>query len=164
MPDDDPRRNPFEGVTDYFSELNRLRQTGIHGRDPGHEGRERTHASAWVPTTDIFARDGDLVVHVELAGVSPDDVGISFAHGDLTVAGSRRSEAGGDASFYVRERFYGEFRRTITLPEGVGATDIGAVFDNGLVEITVRGAVASGETSRIDVQRRSDGPTRRALG
>ena len=60
MPDDP--KNPFEGVTDFFSELSRMRELGTHGRDQGHEHRQRTHASAWVPATDIFARDQDLVI------------------------------------------------------------------------------------------------------
>ena len=74
MPDNGASRNPFEGITDYFSELNRMRHTGVHGREQGHEDQERTHASAWVPATDIFVRTDDLVIRMELAGVRPDDV------------------------------------------------------------------------------------------
>lgn len=55
------RRNPFEGVTDFFSEMNRMRELGRSGYEHGPEERQRTHATAWVPATDIFARDGDLV-------------------------------------------------------------------------------------------------------
>ena len=53
MPD---RPNPFEGVTDFFSELARMRSVGIRGGgEHGVEAVERTHASAWVPPTDILA-------------------------------------------------------------------------------------------------------------
>ena len=84
-------RNPFEGVTDFFSELARMRSIGIHGgADHGVEAAERTHASAWVPATDILAQGDDLVIRVELAGVDPDDVDLSFSHGVLTVSGTRR--------------------------------------------------------------------------
>ena len=72
MPDSHAPRNPFEGVTDFFTELSRMRDVGTHGREPAHEDRKRTHASAWVPTTDIFAQGDDLVIRVELAGVDPD--------------------------------------------------------------------------------------------
>ena len=56
-------RNPFEGVTDFFSELARMRSIGLRG-GPEHTGEavERTHASAWVPTTDILARGADLLI------------------------------------------------------------------------------------------------------
>ena len=121
MPDSHAPRNPFEGVTDLFTELSRMRDVGTHGREPAHEDRQRTHASAWVPTTDIFAQGDGLVIRVELAGVDPADIDLRFANGVLTVSGDRSPEFGDDAdepTFYVRERFYGEFRRSITLPEG----------------------------------------------
>ena len=142
----DSRRNPFEGVTDFFSEISRMRALGLHGgREHGAQDAERTHASAWVPATDIFARGDDLVIRVELAGVDPEDVDLGFAHGVLTVSGDapngdRRRR---DVEFYVRERFYGEFRRTITLPDGIETSQISAEFDDGLVEITVRAGSAA---------------------
>jgi HSP20 family protein len=165
MPDRPPSANPFEGVTDYFSELNRLRHTGVHGRDLGPEERQRTHASAWVPAADIYARGSDLVIRVELAGVRPDEVNLGFAHGVLTVSGSRGSDVDDVAadSFYVRERFYGQFRRAVTLPEGTTAEAISAEFADGLVEIVVRGGAAAAG-SRIEVRDRSGAPTSRSLG
>lgn len=149
--------NPFEGVTDFFSELHRLRQTGTHGSESGHEGRQRTHGTAWVPATDILAREDDVVLRIELAGVRPEDVNITFSHGVLTVAGERKADlgAGGEDSFYVRERFYGAFRRVMTLPEGTASDAISAEFENGLVEITVRGAARTEEPARIELSRRS---------
>jgi HSP20 family protein len=159
-------RNPFEGVTDYFSELSRIRQTGTHGRDAGPEDRQRTHASAWVPATDILVQGEDLVIRVEVAGVRPEDVNLSFAHGVLTVSGNRRADVQGDSDevFYVRERFYGEFRRVVTLPEGTRPDQINAVFDDGLVEITVKDGASSTSTSRIELRSKSQGATSRSLG
>ena len=166
MPEASASRNPFEGVTDYFSELNRMRHTGAHGREEAMQDRQRTHASAWVPATDIYVRGEDLVINVELAGVSPEDVNLSFANGDLTISGNRRPgvDTESDSSFYVRERFYGEFRRAIRLPDGTEPNQIAAVFDNGLVEITVRGGGSHPGTSRIELQQRSRGATTRSLG
>ena len=161
----DPSRNPFEGVTDYFSELSRMRQLGSHGRDPGPEDRQRTHASAWVPATDIFVREEDLVVLVELAGVPPDSVDLRFSHGVLTVSGSRPTSPGADdAGYYVRERFYGEFRRAVTLPDGTEADQISAVFADGLVEITVEGALEhEPDSARIELRDGSTAPTSRTV-
>ena len=122
MPDSSAHHNPFEGVTDLFTELSRMREVGAHGRETAHEDKQRTHASAWVPTTDIFAQGDRLVIRIELAGVDPQDVDLHFANGVLTVSGTRNGDFGtGDLDepkFYVRERFYGAFRRSITLPEG----------------------------------------------
>jgi HSP20 family protein len=164
MPED--RRNPFEGVTDFFSELSRLREIGARGSEHAHESAQRTHARAWVPATDIFARDADLVIRIDLAGVRPEDVDITFSHDVLTVSGERRTELGtsGEDAFYIRERFHGAFRRAITLPEGIEPGQISAEFDNGLVEITVKGGMAGTEPTRIPLQDRSSEPTSRSLG
>jgi HSP20 family protein len=159
------RRNPFEGVTDFFSELARLRSLGLlGGGEHGIEETERTHASAWVPTTDILALGDDLVILVELAGVDPDDVDLRLTHGVLTVSGTRRRGANDeDADFYIRERFYGEFRRVITLPEGTTADQITAEFDDGLVEITVRDGCTPADSTRIALADRSTGATSRKV-
>ena len=162
----DSPRNPFEGVTDFFSELSRMRSLGVRGgAEAGAEHVERTHASAWVPATDIFARGDDLVVRVELAGVDPAEVDLRFNHGLLTVSGTRGSgfDEGEEVEFYVRERFYGAFRRVITVPEGTDASQISAQIDDGLVEITVRGGVGSPDSTRIALADRSEGPTARPV-
>lgn len=159
-----PHHNPFDGITDLFTEFGRMREVGTRGEAPAAEHRQRTHASAWVPPTDIFAQGDRLVIRMELAGVDPDDVDLRFANGVLTVSGNRRSEFGdvdGDGqedeptTFYVRERFYGEFRRAFTLPEGTQHEQINAGFDDGLVEITVSGVVGRTDSARIELRDRS---------
>lgn len=162
MPD---RPNPFEGVTDFFSELARMRSVGARGGgEHGVEAVERTHASAWVPPTDILALGDDLVVRVELAGVDPEDIDLRFSHGVLTVSGTRRPGAGdAKAQFYIRERFYGEFRRVITLPDGTEADQITAEFDDGLVQITVTDGVSPVGSTKISLADRSKGTTSRKV-
>jgi HSP20 family protein len=146
------RPNIFEGVTDYFTELTRMRSLGIHGAPEA----ERTHASAWVPVTDIFARGDDLVIRVELAGVDPEDVALSFSRGVLTISGTRGRELPDDVEFLVHERYYGEFRRLITLPKDTRTEQISSVLDRGLLVITVRGALGSSPAAeRIEVVDRS---------
>jgi HSP20 family protein len=162
-----PDHNPFEGVTDLFTELSRMREVGLHGRETAHEDKQRTHASAWVPTTDIFAHGDRLVIRIELAGVDPQDVDLHFANGVLTVSGTRNGDFGaGDSDepkFYVRERFYGAFRRSVTLPEGTQRSQIQAGFDDGLVEIVISGVSGRSDATRIELRDRSSGATTRAV-
>ncbi|HZG97889.1 MAG TPA: Hsp20/alpha crystallin family protein [Nocardioidaceae bacterium] len=165
MPQRDAPQRPFGGVSDVFSELSRMRDIGTHGREHQQEVRERTHASAWVPVTDIVAQGDDLLIRVELAGVHPDDVHLGFSHGILTVSGSRRSGLRDESldNFYVRERFYGEFRRSFTLAETVEPSQITAEFDNGLVEILVTGGSRQSDHTRIEIKNRSSGTATRTL-
>jgi HSP20 family protein len=151
--------NPFHGLVDAISEWNRMREVGMGktGYETRQEDRERTLATAWVPATDIFARGHDLVIRVSLSGVSREDVDITFSEGVLTVSGERKSELNEEeVSFYVRERYYGAFRRSITLPAGIDPSDINAEYENGLLEITVRGgAAAAAEPRHIEIRSRS---------
>jgi len=148
--------NPFHGVVDAIAEWNRMREVGSGRVAPDREPRRRTHADAWVPSTDILAQDDDLVIRVSLSGVQPDDVAIAFSQGGLVVSGQRRTGPGDDeATFYVQERHYGPFRRNWTLPAGVDEDDISADFDNGLLEIRVKGGAAPAEPRTIAIGSRS---------
>ena len=142
---DRERRNPFHGLVDSISEWNRMREVGSGriGPEAGHEDRRRTYATAWVPSTDVVARGRDLVIRVSLSGVSPEDVEITLSSDVLTVSGERRGDPDDqDETFYVRERYYGVFMRSWTLPAGIRADDVSADFENGLLEITVKGGAA----------------------
>ena len=150
------RRNPFRGLVDTIGEMNRTRERWMTAQET-EEDRQRTRMNAWVPTTDIFARGEDLVIRVELAGVMPGDVDVALSNGVLTICGERVSELDDEeVSYYVRERFYGIFRRTITLPEGIDESKISAAFKNGMLQIAVQGGAAEAEPKRIQVRDESD--------
>ena len=152
---DKEQRNPFHGILDAMSEWNRMREVGVGrtGYEAWQEDRPRTQANAWVPTTDVFARGDDLVIRISLSGVYPEDVEVTYSSGVLTVSGERRSELDEkEVSFYVRERYYGAFRRSLTLPAGIKEEDISADYENGLLEIVVRGGAAAAEPRRIEIR------------
>jgi HSP20 family protein len=143
------RRNPFRGLVDHMSEMSRMREYF----ETGQEERRRTHATAWVPTTDIFAEGDDLVIRCELAGVHREDIDIELTGDTLTISGERRSELSKEVRFYTRERSFGHFRRSMNLPEGIDDDDISASFDDGMLQVTVRGAAgAAPEPRRIDIR------------
>ena len=147
MPDSSQR--PFRGLFDMFAELNRMREHWTEIEPT----QSRTHATAWVPTTDIFARRDDLVIRCELAGVSKEDVEVSLCDGQLWISGERTGapEEGPDVSYYVRERRYGPFRRSINLPAGIDGDRISATIADGLLEIVIAGGVEPREHERIEV-------------
>ena len=144
------RRNPFRGFVDTMSEMARMREYFETGR----EERRRTHATAWVPTTDIFAEGDDLVIRCELAGVHREDIDIELTGDTLTISGERRSELDEEEiHFYTRERSFGHFRRSMNLPEGIDASDISADFQDGMLQVTVRGgATEVPEPERIEIR------------
>jgi HSP20 family protein len=154
----DKKARPFRELFDHFAEMQRMRE---YARHPGGAGGEaRGDEIAWVPTIDIFASGPDLVLRCELAGVEPDDVEISLSRGVLLIWGDRepRPDQVEDVSYYVRERRFGAFRRSITLPERVTKDNLRASLENGLLEIVVAGGAAEDTRERIEIARRA--PTR----
>ncbi len=145
-------RNPFRGLIDHMSEMARMREVG-EGGGQTQEDRRRTHATAWVPTTDIFAKGDDLVIRCELAGVRQDDVDVTLTNGVLSVSGERRSELDDEEpAFYTRERSYGNFRRIINLPDGVDVSKMDASFEDGLLEISIEGGANLPEPQRVRIR------------
>ena len=141
--------NPFRGFVDSISEANRMREHWFTKYDPTPE--ERTHANAWVPTTDIYAnQEGDLIIRCELAGVTRDALSITFSNGILSISGERRDRPE-NVTYYAHERHYGHFRRSMTLPEGVQDADINATFEDGMLEVLVRGGSTPHEPSSIEI-------------
>jgi HSP20 family protein len=144
-------RNPFRGLIDHMSEMSRMREYFESGGQ-AHEDQERTHATAWIPTTDIFARGDDLVIRCELAGVERDDIDITLSGGVLTISGERRSGLNEEElTYYTRERSFGYFRRSISLPDGIDGSKVNATFEEGLLEINIQGGAALPEPQRIQI-------------
>jgi HSP20 family protein len=55
----------------------------------------------------------------------------------------------------VRERRYGSFRRSMTLPQGTDESNISARFEDGVLEVRVSGAAAVQEPKRIQIEGQS---------
>lgn len=128
-------------------------------------GRDRAVATAgFVPAVEV-RRDGrDVVVRVELPGIDVDrDVSVEVDRGTLVISGERRDErADSSDGVLVRELRYGQFRREFALPAGVGAEQVEARYDAGLLDVRVRAVVQPEPTPvRVPVTRageRREGP------
>jgi HSP20 family protein len=93
---------------------------------------------AWAPAVEIFERDNNVIVRAELPGLSADDVKVEMTDEGLVIHGERKREKEEEhEGWYRSERSYGEFRRLISMPEGVNADQAKARFENGVLEITV---------------------------
>jgi len=91
-----------------------------------------------MPRINVKQTGDDLAVHVELAGIRPDDVDIEVTDGVLTVKGERKAESEKEGEgWLVRESSYGSFERSVVLPEGVDPAAIKADFQDGMLEVHV---------------------------
>jgi HSP20 family protein len=96
----------------------------------------RLAAGKWQPNADIYQSEEALVIHLELAGVSPADITVTADHDTLTVAGFRRyPEADRQTAYHQLEIHYGEFERVFRLPRLISSLDISATYENGFLTI-----------------------------
>jgi HSP20 family protein len=97
-----------------------------------------TGTETWAPAVEISERKDAYLVSVELPGVSADEVNITFGEGLLTIQGERHAtrDAAGE-KVHRSERFYGAFRRSITLPSHVQAAKIEAMEQDGVLQVMV---------------------------
>jgi HSP20 family protein len=97
----------------------------------------RFSRSMWEPPIDMYETEDNVVVIVELAGVSEDDVEIVIDRETFTVQGKRTriDPSAGKRAYYRMEIPSGPFKRAVRLPTPVDPTGVKAVCDRGLVEV-----------------------------
>ncbi|MCI0395316.1 MAG: Hsp20/alpha crystallin family protein [Chloroflexi bacterium] len=119
-------------------EVNRLFDDFFSGFDlaPSPWWGERT---TFLPRVNVTEREKEIEVTAELPGLSQEDVDISLARDTLTIKGEKKQEEEHKGENYYRmERSYGQFSRTIPLPEGVvDPNKVEAMFKNGVLTITL---------------------------
>ncbi|MGE5291745.1 MAG: Hsp20/alpha crystallin family protein [Micromonosporaceae bacterium] len=114
----------------------------------------------WAPACDVFSRDGDLVVELDLPGVDPaKDVRVTVEDGVLCISGERHPHTNGGAGYYRREWRYGRFERAITLPDGITGEGITASYHDGVLEVVVPKAARRSGPTRIPISGASEATT-----
>ncbi len=102
-----------------------------------NEGEE-LGISEWYPRMDVVEKDKEILVKMDLPGMEEKDINISVEGNILTISGERRMEKKEDKENYHRiERLYGEFSRSLTLPNTVDVSKINAKYKNGVLEISL---------------------------
>ncbi len=85
---------------------------------------------------DVHQTAGDIVIRAFVAGVRPDELNISISRDMVEISGSRmeRDQAAGP-DYFTRELFWGQFSRTILLPQEVDVDASSATAKDGLLTI-----------------------------
>jgi HSP20 family protein len=92
---------------------------------------------------NVWANEEGLVVTAELPGIDSETLDISVVNNTLTLKGNRAPENLGEGEVYHRrEREYGNFARAFQLPFDIEANAVEAVYDKGVLQITLPRAEA----------------------
>ena len=95
-------------------------------------------AAAWVPRTDVIDDGKAYRLLLDLPGVELKEVEINVENNILTISGDRGAAQTRENEVYKRrERIFGRFERTFSLPEHIDVDGISAVGKNGVLTLTV---------------------------
>lgn len=100
-----------------------------------------TETRAWVPALDVVERPDAYLIALEVPGVEPSTIDVSFEQNVLTVRGSKpmgfEIANNSELRVYSAERVVGNFERSVRLPEFVDGDHINAEFVHGVLFLTV---------------------------
>jgi HSP20 family protein len=101
---------------------------------------------------DIYEEGSNVVVKASLAGVRPEELNVQVRDDVLTISGEMKEEGERkEETYHLREHRYGRFERSATLPYPVLSDQAEAVFENGMLTLTLPKAAEVGG-KRIEVK------------
>ena len=126
------RWDPFREMTALQRAMNRMFDENFEF--PQQWERQ----NAWDPALDVVEKEDGYVVKASLPGVAPEDVEITLTDNVLTIKGETKADKEDkQENYHLRERHYGSFMRSITLPVTVDADKVEAVNEHGVLTLTL---------------------------
>ena len=109
---------------------------------------------AVIPELDVVEHVDSITIEAELPGVDKADLSVTLASGMLTVKGhKKREKEDKDENYYLAERKYGAFERSLRLPETIDYAKVEAKFDRGVLKVTAPKRADANEINRkIDIK------------
>ena len=104
----------------------------------GSQMGDLTRFSSWEPGRlekwdfGLEDRDNEFVVEAELPGFEPDEIELKVSGNVLSVRAQHKEEESAEEGSSYR---FGEYYRTVTLPQGIDAEKIDATYHSGVLEI-----------------------------
>lgn len=126
------RFEPFRELEHFGRRMNEM-MSGLE-KNSMEKGR-------FIPSVDVAEDEKNIYIHAELPGMGKENVQVTVSDDRiLTLKGEKKQESKteSDEKNYVRiERSYGSFTRSFSLPENVSTDGINAVFNNGVLNLTL---------------------------
>ena len=128
------RWEPFRDLISLREAMDRLLEESFVRTEPGELARGAIGSLA----VDMYETDEAVVVKSATPGVDPEDIDISITGDTLTIKGETRAEEEVEEDRYVcRERRYGAFARSLTIPVPIKADEAEAEFEDGILTLTL---------------------------
>lgn len=99
--------------------------------DDFYEGKKVNN----VMRTDIYEKEGNYIIDVDVPGFKKENVNVDFEDGYLTITAKREEITEENTSYLKKERHYGEFSRSYYVGN-IDENEIKAKFEDGTLKIT----------------------------
>jgi HSP20 family protein len=126
------RWNPYREMLTLRNAMDQLFDSAFVGPD-----------LAWQPETmgvavDVIENADGYLVKASLPGIKPEELEVTYNNNILTIKGEVKEEKDvEDARYYMRERRFGSFSRSFTLPSNIQADAIQANYEQGVLTLTL---------------------------
>ena len=128
------RFDPFRDLETLATRLNRVFGPGVQQADLD----EGLRFGDWAPAMDVAETDKAYVIKADLPAIPREDVKVHIEDGVLTIEGERKQEKEEkDRKFHRIERSYGKFVRRMALPSDVDQQQVGAEFNEGVLQVVL---------------------------
>ncbi|MGI6260053.1 MAG: Hsp20/alpha crystallin family protein [Anaerolineaceae bacterium] len=86
---------------------------------------------------DVIENDGEYIVKASVAGFDPEKMEITYDDNTLSIKGEIEEENkdSEEGKYHIRERSFGSFYRSISMPGVIEADGISADSENGILTI-----------------------------
>ena len=142
--------NPWLEIQGMKEKMDSLMDDALERFDSRDKIPERL--ATWCPVADAYETEDAFVIQLELAGLNKDEVTLEVIKKELWVYGERKMVKEVTSSrYHFLERSYGPFARRFVLQDKADSQNIQAVFQNGLLTITIDNLRGSPGAYKIDV-------------
>lgn len=140
-------------LSDLHREVNRVFENFWNGFDMPSFGVPslRENGNGLARDVRIDASEDSTAYHVtaELPGMSEKDIEVTFADNTLTISGEKKEEKEvQEENYHRRERSFGSFRRSFSLPIEVDEEKISAAFKDGVMTIDLPKSTSAQKKAR----------------
>ncbi len=94
---------------------------------------------SWMPAVDIFENENEVIVEIEVPGISRKNLKIWHCGNHIEVRGVKKEVLKEGQKKYLRlERAFGAFRRIVFLPSAVSSEKTAAYLENGILTVVLK--------------------------
>src|ERR1700749_3356020 len=110
-------------------------QRALEGRIASDWFQDRTTSQGAFPPINVFQQGDDVLAIVELPGIDKNDLQIQAKENSIRISGKKIADYPQEGSAHRRERVFGEFDRTLTLPVRLDPDRIKAEYRDGILAL-----------------------------